>query len=198
MATVGRGWEIPPEADSIGDFRWFKVRPQRALTLVVLSEEPYFYRGHFVNGRMIPCAGDLCLNCSNGVGAQIRWVFAGFDPYTGQMGIIELGRSVGFELRARSEKAGKFRGLVLKLWRHGKSEKSRVEMDVLDMDVSKTIVGMRAPDIAKALKLTWNRGSSVTEEVERELDIPEKTPFERALERVRERGSNGEARTEVS
>lgn len=189
MAVVGSGWDVPPEADSIGDFRWFKVTPGRVIHLVVLSREPMHYLGHFVNGRMIPCADTGCVYCENGVGRQLRWVFACVEPFSGQVGMMELGRSVGLELRAKSDAQQKFKGLVLKFWRAGKSIQSRLEMDVVDMKVSNSYLALPCPDVGKAMKMTWQRSGRAVQEVLDEVGDATPSALEAALRQVREKGS---------
>lgn len=189
MAVVGEGWDIPPEADSIGDFRWFKVTPGRVLHLVVLSAQPFHYRGHFVGTRMIPCAGPQCVYCENGVGAQLRWVVGAIDPFSGQVGLMEMGRTIGLELRAKTDGKQPLKGSVVKFWRAGKSIHSRLEMDIVDMPVSKAYLTVPCPDIGKALKMTWQRSGRATQDVLDEVGEATPTALEAALKRVRERGS---------
>ena len=188
MPVIGDGWDVPPEADSIGDFRWFKVRGLRVVTLVVLSHRPLHYLGHFYGGRMIPCAGEGCTFCAHKVGSQLRWVFAAVDVVKEQTGLMEVGRSVGLELRAMAEAAGKFRGLVLEFGKHSKSDRSRMEVRSLDMVASAKWMVLPIPDIGKALKLTWERGGSSTDEALEEAGSATPSEFQRARNRVRQLG----------
>lgn len=193
MATVGRGWDIPPEADAIGDFRWFKVKWPRTTTLVVLSHEASWYRGHFWNGRMIPCAGEQCVICARGIGAQVRFVFAAADVVNSQVGLMEVGRSVGLELRAWSEQAGQLRGMVLEFSKHSKSDKSRTEMKWIHQEAGGHWMTLPIPDIGRALKLTWERGGSGMQEAMDEAETSTPDEFGKAVERVRKAAISAES-----
>jgi hypothetical protein len=149
MTVIGKGWDVPPEDDCISDFRWWRVRPGKALRVVVLSHEPLSFIGHYWGNRMVPCEAPDCKLCAKGVGRQRRFVFGCAEIYTEQIGLLEIGRSVALELRALTEAEGKFRGLVLEWTKATKSPQSRMEVCRLDLKPSSKWGLMHPPDLAK-------------------------------------------------
>lgn len=157
MATYGKGWDVPPEADSIGDFRWWKLGGNRVLKLVIVSHEAFYYKGHYVGKRMIPCSGDNCALCAKGIGGQLRFVFAAAELDTHQMGLIELGRSVGLEIRDLVARHGQLRGMPIELSRLSYSRNSRMEVEYVDREIGNWWYELAVPDAKKALEATWLR-----------------------------------------
>jgi len=157
MVWIGKGWDIPPEQDTIGDFRWWKLGGGKVLRLVVVSHEAVPYKGHYVNRRMVPCLGDGCKWCAQKIGTQIRFVIAAAEATTQQVGLLEVGRSVGLELRDMSKRHGQLRGMCFCLSRISYSKQSRMEVEYEERDTPGWVFELRAPDIRKALECTWRR-----------------------------------------
>lgn len=164
MAAVGKGWDVPAELDSVGDFRWWKLGGNKVLKLVILSHEPTFYRGHYTNRRMVPCFGDGCALCKAGVGAQLRFVFAAAEPETRQVGLIEVGRTVGLEIRDLAKRHGQLRGMGIELTRFSYSKQSRMEVEYVDRDFGNWWGILPVPDCRRALEATWKRAGKGLEE----------------------------------
>jgi hypothetical protein len=165
---VGEGFDLPPGAEPWSDFHWFQASPRGELVLVVLSERPIFYTGHYVGGRMAPCAGSGCEYCATGIGAQVRYCVAVADTTTRRTGLIEFGRQNGLLLRDWSNRSGTLRGLVIEVNKHTKNVQSRTVLRYVDIPCQPWYLGCPVPDVALALFLTWHKaGMRMPEELVR-------------------------------
>jgi hypothetical protein len=159
LMSVGDGWELPPGAEPWSDFHWFQPSVREALEIVVLSDEPAWYTGHYVGGRMCPCCGSGCEFCGAGIGAQVRYVFAVAALKTRRVGLIELGKSNGQLVRDWIARAGQLRGMVLDVSKHGKSMQSRTELEFVEHVCPPWYLSVPVPDCHLALYLTWHKAS---------------------------------------
>lgn len=157
VETTGEGWELPGETKAWSDWTWFHIKPGKARIVVVLSEKPLWYQGHFVHGRMAPCVGSECIECARGTGAQIRWVFACAEVETRRQGLMEVGQATQLELRQYVTRAGRFRGLVLCFGRYSKAKQSRIECEYVDDPMPVWAHEMAATDLGAALRATWTK-----------------------------------------
>jgi len=164
----GSGWELPDGVQPWSTFHWFKVGAKRPLELVVLSDAPHWYIGHFIvgkgsgegaggRGRMWPCAAPSCSVCEEGVGKQIRFCFAVVDVETRRVGLIEVSDSIGQLIRSWIPRNEGFRGMRLMFTRHSLSIKSRMEVEFLEQEVIGWWRDLEVPDPQIALELTWTK-----------------------------------------
>lgn len=157
MTSVGDGWSVPEEVTPGGLWSWVHIRPGSALRLVVTSESPVWYAGHFVNGRMRPCPGRECGYCEKGVGVQVRFVFGVARMDDRREGLIELGQSVANVIKAWIPRRGSLRGMVLCFGRYSASRQSRIEVEYCEESMPDWLGECRQPDLRAALELTWVR-----------------------------------------
>lgn len=155
--SVGDGWDLPQGAEPYSDFHWFQPSTKGDLDLVILSLKPNWYTGHFVGGRMVPCAGSGCDICSLGIGGQVRYVFACAETSSHRCGLIELGRGNGMLLRDWSDRYGGLRGLRIDVRKHSKSLQSRTEIIYVEETAGQWFLALKVPDPALALYLTWKK-----------------------------------------
>lgn len=155
--AVGDGWDIPEGVTPWSDFHWWKVAGNRVLELVVLCERPLWYVGHYHRGRMVPCLGDDCRLCRDGVGAQVRYVISAAEVSTRRVGLLEVGRGVGLQLRDWAAACGRLRGLWLELTKQTSAKQSRMEVSLVQKDPGDWYLGLGIPDIQKALYATWGK-----------------------------------------
>ena len=181
MAAIYKGFDIPAEMDTIGDFRWWKLGGNKVLKLVIASHEPVFYRGHYVGKRMYPCNGDNCAWCAKRLGAQVRCVLAAAEMDTNQMGLIEVGRSVALEIIDLVGRHGQLRGMGIELSRVSYSRQSRMEVDYVDREFGKWWYELPIPDVTKALEMTWKRQGSPREAPPEEEPDPNAKPWDKHL-----------------
>lgn len=154
---VGEGWEPPPAVRERCEFHWFHVVPGSCVVLVVLSQSPSWYVGHFEKGRMRKCDGPQCAMCAQGCGRQLRYVFGAVEISTRQNGLVEVSKSVAELLRDWSGRNGGFRGMMLQLEKSTKSKHSRMDVKFLDRNPPVWVSELQSVDVLEALENTWNR-----------------------------------------
>jgi hypothetical protein len=153
----GEGWELPDGVQPWSTFHWFKVGAKRPLELVILSDVPHWYIGHFYEKRMWPCSAPGCPTCEDGIGKQIRFCFAMVDVETRRVGLIEVSDSIGQLIRAWVPRNEGLRGMHLLFSRHSLSIKSRMEVEFLEQEVVGWWRDLEVPDPKIALELTWTK-----------------------------------------
>lgn len=154
---IGEGWEVPAGDIPWSDHHWFRVSPRTALVVVCLSEGPLWYSGHFVSGRMAPCLGEACALCAEGVGGQVRYVFAAAEVSTRRVGLLEVSRSNGLLVRSWIGRHGGFKGMVIELSKHSHSKGSRTNVVYVDVEAPQWYVALEVPNVKRALLLTWKK-----------------------------------------
>lgn len=157
MTGPWTGWEPPEGVAGWSDFHWWKIAGGRALQLIIVSESPLGYSGHFTKGRMGPCYGEGCQLCHEGIGSQLRYLFAAVEPTTRRLGIWDVGRSVAMEIRDAATQRGSLRGLWIVATHHSHSKQSRTELEILTTELSTWVKGIEAPDVGRALVETWRK-----------------------------------------
>lgn len=155
---IGEGWDVPAEEIPWSDHHWFRVSPRSSLVVVCLSEAPLWYSGHYVSGRMAPCTGEGCELCGEGIGGQVRYVFAAAEISTKRVGLLEVARGNGLLIRSWIPKRGYFKGMVLELSKHSHSKSSRTEVVYVDREEPPWYLALEVPAVKKALMLTWKKG----------------------------------------
>lgn len=173
----GEGWAPPREVREVVEFHWFHVPIGGSIVLCVLSHEPVWYVGHFAQGRMRRCRGELCRYCVDQVGRQIRFVVCGVDIRTRQLGVLEVGSSPMAHIRDRALSRGELRGMVIDVSRPARSKHGRLEVVCLEEAAPSWAVTTEGLDCRVVLEKTWNR------EVGTEAKAPSPGPF-RAPEHV--------------
>lgn len=123
-------WNVPSIESNVG-YTWYHVPAGGSLFVVVLSDLPCWYIGHYFGGRMLRCAGANCVWCERGVGRQIRCVLCVAESSTHRVGVVEFSESVGLLLRDWGYTRGTMRGLQVEFHRVGRSKHSRIEAQLL-------------------------------------------------------------------
>jgi len=124
---------------------------------VILSEMPLWYTGHFVQGRMRPCYGDDCAECRKGTGGQVRYVLACAEVSTRRVGILEVGRAVGLQIRDHCQASGTARGLWFEIGKESNAKQSRMTLQLISESPGIWYLEMPVPDLKKALAATWDK-----------------------------------------
>lgn len=154
---AGEGWDLPEGVGEWTDFHWFKVSGFRFTTLVFLTAAPTWYAGHFVDKRMVPCQGDGCRWCDEGVGQQARYVFPVVEVQSRKVGFIELSRSVALEIQDYASVRGGLIGLTVTFTKHTKHRQSRMETEMVPDCADLPLLAIPVPDVKRALLLTWEK-----------------------------------------
>jgi len=108
---------------------------------------------------MWPCCGDECQLCKEGVAAQVRYVLAAAETSTKRVGIIEVGRGIGLQVKDWSMRNGGLKGMHLEFMKHSHSKQSRTEVNYIDEALAPWWRMCPVPDIRKALILTWRKAN---------------------------------------
>lgn len=157
MSPQGDGWDLPQGVKAWSNFHWFKVSPRKPLDVVVLSERPTWYVGHFVDGRMMPCQAPRCAMCEDGVGQQVRYVLGVVEVDTRRTGLLEVSESLGLLIRDWVPRSEGLRGMHLVFTKHSPSVKSRSEVELRDTYEQAWHRSLECPDPEVALELTWKK-----------------------------------------
>lgn len=173
---TGQGWDVPPEVRGDIEFRWWKVYGNRNLTLVMLSEQPLWYRGHYYRHRMVPCFGDGCKLCAENVGGQLRYVVAAAEITTHRSGLLEVGDTVAKDLRDIAIRHNGMKGMIVEISKHTFSKQSRMEVSYIDREEPPWWREIDAPDIQKALYLGWQKAGYDVPEFEPRNEVPQSQP----------------------
>lgn len=152
---LSEGWGSPDGLRSEDQWTWFHANGEEPLALVVLSETPTSYVGHYVAGRMRPCDGDSCTFCERGTGRQARWVMCCVRVKDGVIGMLEVGKPLALQIRDWSESRGRLRGLAIELYRASRSKHSRIEIARFEGTVPLPFLKFPSLDVPKVLKATW-------------------------------------------
>ena len=147
------GWGDTAAAPS-STYCWFHIPSVGALDVVILSEVPTRYTGHFVSRTMRPCSNRGCHWCEVGLGKQLRWVLSVVDMVSGIRGCIEVGAAAAETIRRVTAEAGGLRGCRVRLGRATTAKNGEVtcsltarepEMAVPDpVDISRLLSDMWA------------------------------------------------------
>jgi hypothetical protein len=154
---TGCGFSAPPDVRDVVEFHWWHVPVGGSLVLVVLSVEPVWYVGHFAQGRMRRCRGDLCRACVDGVGRQIRYVVCAAEVSSRQIGMLEVGSAPMLHIRDRALARGGLRGMILDVSRPARSKHGRLEVSVFEESPPSWSVTTEALDLRMVLERTWAR-----------------------------------------
>lgn len=178
---AGEGWDVPAEVRGDLEFRWWRVSGNRLLTLLVLSETPLWYRGHYHRGSMVPCLGDGCKMCAEGIGAQLRYVVAAAECSSHRPGLMEVGQTVARELRDLAVRHDGMPGMVVEFTKYSLAKNSRMEIRLVEREESPWWREIDVPDIKLALRLQWEKIGYELPEFARSAEIEE--PRSRAVRR---------------
>ena len=177
---VGTGFTLPDGADGWTDWTWFHARYPMPQRFTILCEEPVNYSGHFRKGRMVPCCGDDCPLCAMGLGSQARYVFSVVEWETRRVGLLELGRGHALQVQDWMARNEGLRGMSIELVRSGQTKQSKQVITYVEDIVPVFFRMLEGPDLARAVKSTWQRAASQP----LEGSLPDSSPQRGSPERV--------------
>jgi hypothetical protein len=79
--------------------KYVKIKGGETADIHILDEHPTKKIIHWINGEKSECAGKQCLNCSDGVEAQERWVTNVLDRRDSKVKLYEFGPGVARSIR---------------------------------------------------------------------------------------------------
>lgn len=182
--SFGEGFALPPDAKPWSDFHWFSASPKGDLVLVMLGDQPVWYLGHYVGGRMAACVGSGCDYCATGIGSQVRFCMSCAEVATRRTGLIEFGKGNGEMIGDWARRQGTLRGLVIEVSKHTKSRQSRTEVRHVSSPAEPWFLPLEVPDIALALYLTWQKaGLQIPQALKEHAELKLQERRMRAMER---------------
>jgi hypothetical protein len=169
---IGAGWDLPPGSEPWTNFHWFQASTRGSILLVLLSQQPVWYTGHYVCGRMMPCIGEECEFCKSGIGAQIRYCFGVAEDATRRVGLIEFGQNNGQLLRDWAYRLGGLRGMSIEVEKHSRSAQSRTVVTFVDRPSPIWTDSAECPDVELALYLTWHKcGATMPRGMQERMEV---------------------------
>lgn len=127
---IVQGWGVPQGAAR--DFRspFLRIPAGHVLSVVLLSEVPVRYYGHWSSGGVRPCGDPICELCDEGVGRQERYVFDCFHCDDDRTAVWECSRTLAFRMRELAGEPASMRGSCWKVWKAGEKAGSRTEVEL--------------------------------------------------------------------
>lgn len=105
--SLSYGWGDPEKEAESHEVNCVHVPARSPLAVVILSECPVRYFGHWAGRTMRLCPGpDTCPFCARGMGGQHRYAFSVYLPDTGAKSFLEAPASFGLEILRICEKTG--------------------------------------------------------------------------------------------
>lgn len=160
---LAQGWgEAGEKTPASPGFSWLHVPPGVGVSVVVLSESPLRYQGHWGGHAVIPCRRttfqEECVYCRHQVGLQNRFVLCVVAPLLQTVNLFECGESTARQIKAilDREAGKKLRGLSLHFRREGGRPRGAILAAEAKMEYG--MAEMPPPvDIEAALLATWER-----------------------------------------
>lgn len=157
---VGSGFDLPEGNDGWSDWTWFHARYPTPTRLTILCASPVNYSGHFRKGHMVPCPGEGCPLCEQGLGTQARYVFSVVEWETRRIGLLELGRGHTLQIQDWMAQVGGLRGMSIEIVRSALAKQSRMSVTLVSNAAPLFFQHLEGPDLERALKSTWQRRAS--------------------------------------
>ena len=165
--TVSSGWGDPGEEKLHHSGTWLHVPARGRLRVVILSTEPYRYRGHWVGVRMVLCSGRYCAFCERHMGYQTRYAFSVLDAETRACGLLEVGAAAAEAIWRQCQAEGRLRGLVFVLRKEQGRERGTI-LVTPEASIMSAELLPAAEDVRPHLMRQWSPTTSVVERLELE------------------------------
>lgn len=153
--AVDAGWGNPATEAANQSWVWLHVPARSAIRVVILSESPCRYKGHWVDGHMRPCLPVDCGYCAVRLGFQIRYVFAVHDMTHRVSGLLELGAGAAEVIKESADDLGFLRGLVFELRKEGGRDRGKIIVKAHHAMIQTEGLPV-PPDAALELRRMWS------------------------------------------
>jgi hypothetical protein len=151
---IERGWGTPTERSAGRGAHWWHAPSAGTWMLVILSDEPIRYRGHWRRGSVAPCRGATCPLCAAGSGWVPRYVLSVQVLETRRVMLWEIGASTADQLLEIAEREGGLRGVTIEGERE--TQGSRGKIIVRATSVVRASAGLPDPlDAGAILSAQW-------------------------------------------
>lgn len=127
----------------------------KAIVAVVYSDDLVGCATHFWGGRTVPCDGDQCTPCGEGVSWRWHAWVAAFSPASHHCFLFESTARVASIFVAYRQQHGTLRGCKFRAQRRTPARNSRVYLECVPADLQ--VVHLPdPPDLVKCLHVLWN------------------------------------------
>jgi len=155
MREFGRGIHGLDDENEDPLFQWLHIRSGERVGIIFSDQQPLWYYGHWMKGRMWPCDGPDCELCPMGVGKQRRWVFAIGVPTTMKTYLWEVSETIAGEIRGIMERFDSMLNVRVIVRREEGSNRGRLILSDPVYDPAQRASSMKFPDIGIGVQLTW-------------------------------------------
>lgn len=119
-----------------------------------LSEEPLYFRAHFVAGKTTPHLRDKCPGCIAGNLGEVRVYIFYHITHNSTVVALDLPTGCISTLQAATKRHGKIKGLPIRISRRGKGERGPVDIQVgLFIDIGWG--GIQTPSLSEWCANLW-------------------------------------------
>ena len=125
---IREGWGESGGSDD--DYRspFFHVARTAESRVVLLSDVPVRYWGHWTRTGLRPCGERRCEQCDEGVGRQLRFVFDVFVWDQARVAVWEVSSQVAARIRELVGEASTCRGEGVLVWKSTEAKQSRTHV----------------------------------------------------------------------
>lgn len=155
------GWGVVKENQKRDSIHFAKFVNDKPNIYIILNDAPICYEGHFTAGIMLPCDGDKCKMCQDGLGKQIRYAFGAYEIRTGWRVVLELSHKQANIIFDRFLVGDSSRGLKIEIARLGLSKQANLQvrnLGYIDLDPRPVYSPV---NVGKVLSETWKKHSYI-------------------------------------
>ena len=152
---VYEGLGPPPESAAATGCKWYRVPREGRLDVVILSEVPVWYPGHWVKKRYRPCVRPGCRYCAEDIAWQWRYVVSVASLRSKVSGLIDVGQAVGLQIDAWIGLNERLRGMTIRFRQQREVRCWRMVVELLGEPPWIGWEDLPARKILPTLKKTW-------------------------------------------
>ena len=130
------------------------------LEVLMLSEDPVSYVGHYHDGRMRPCTHSGCQYCAKQLGSQRRWVFAVYDCSKNCTRLLELGAAPAGQLHQHAVDYQGLLGLRFRFTKSGGTLRSSISIELTGLSRVPVADLPEQIDVGNVLRKIWTEQTS--------------------------------------
>jgi hypothetical protein len=125
---ISYGFGDPEKEAQAGGKDWMKIPARNTVTVVILSEKPVKYAGHWRGKGMAFCTGPTCLLCARQILPTTRYAFSVYLPDADTRALLDLPASATRDISSVAEQTGFLRGLMFTLHKEGQRVNGKIKV----------------------------------------------------------------------
>lgn len=151
----------PPARPRTHSMRLIRTQPGKPIAGYLTCTDMVGCETHFWGGRTVPCEGDACAACLQGIASRWHGYLSIWDPGAHGQLLVEVTEEAARQIQAYAKSNGSLRGAIIQLHRANYRRNSRLVADLKAADLSKVNLPP-APNIIAILETIWglNKGST--------------------------------------